>query len=337
MLRKTQPPARDEGDSLPFSYPADHPLAAEFKEQLKRLVREYIGEILLTPALVAPEYVATMRNWLTSFHKQSASFIAAYGGLPAEHSQALKEQSSYANPEKVVSACALGMQLIEFGADHLSAFVKIITEPIEQMSAWTCVRSMLEGCSVSAWLLDPSIDSHTRVGRTFALRYEGMQSELKFMRVSGFPQHDQQKTKERIDAVEQEAIAAGFAPVLNKKGERIGIGQQMPSATDIIQTVLNDGKMYCLLSAVSHAHAYAIRGLNYLRFEPGDDVLSNVPVLAFKKNANLPGLALLGLSASMAMARPLWNQCLYYGWDSLRFEEILERTFDGLDVKYERR
>jgi hypothetical protein len=35
---------RDEEDSLRFSYPADHPLAAEFEEQMVRLLREYKGD-----------------------------------------------------------------------------------------------------------------------------------------------------------------------------------------------------------------------------------------------------------------------------------------------------
>jgi hypothetical protein len=35
---------RDEGDSLRFSYPSDHPLAAEFEEQMVRLLREYKGD-----------------------------------------------------------------------------------------------------------------------------------------------------------------------------------------------------------------------------------------------------------------------------------------------------
>jgi hypothetical protein len=35
---------RDVGDSLRFSYPADHPLTAEFEEQTTRLVREYNGD-----------------------------------------------------------------------------------------------------------------------------------------------------------------------------------------------------------------------------------------------------------------------------------------------------
>jgi hypothetical protein len=35
---------RDNGDALKFTYPADHPLAAEFEEQMTTLVREYKGD-----------------------------------------------------------------------------------------------------------------------------------------------------------------------------------------------------------------------------------------------------------------------------------------------------
>lgn len=35
---------RDAGDSMRFSYPADHPLAAEFEEQATKLIREYKGD-----------------------------------------------------------------------------------------------------------------------------------------------------------------------------------------------------------------------------------------------------------------------------------------------------
>ena len=35
---------REPGDSLRFSYPVDHALAAEFEEQMTALVREYKGD-----------------------------------------------------------------------------------------------------------------------------------------------------------------------------------------------------------------------------------------------------------------------------------------------------
>jgi hypothetical protein len=35
---------KDPGDELRFSYPADHPLAAEFEDQMTQLLREYKGD-----------------------------------------------------------------------------------------------------------------------------------------------------------------------------------------------------------------------------------------------------------------------------------------------------
>lgn len=35
---------KDSGDLFRFSYPADHPHAAEFEEQMTRLLREYKGD-----------------------------------------------------------------------------------------------------------------------------------------------------------------------------------------------------------------------------------------------------------------------------------------------------
>jgi hypothetical protein len=35
---------KEPGDSLRFSYPADHPLAGEFEEQMVCLIREYLQE-----------------------------------------------------------------------------------------------------------------------------------------------------------------------------------------------------------------------------------------------------------------------------------------------------
>lgn len=41
---------RAEDDDLRFSYPADHPLAGEFEDQMTQLIREYKGEAeLLSP------------------------------------------------------------------------------------------------------------------------------------------------------------------------------------------------------------------------------------------------------------------------------------------------
>ena len=47
--------------------------------------------------------------------------------------------------------------LIEFGGKHPAAFLKRATELVEMIACWTCVRSMLEYCELSARLFDQSI------------------------------------------------------------------------------------------------------------------------------------------------------------------------------------
>src|SRR5438874_1685148 len=176
---------------------------------------------------IPPEYIAELRTALTLFHDGVGPLIQAHKAAPAEKSQASTEQAACTDGEAIITACGVGMQLIELGADHLSALVKIVTEPMEVLAAWTCVRSMLEGCSVSAWLLDPAIDLKTRVGRTFALRYEGMKSELRLVRMAK-RQSEIDVLEARLAHVEQQAVTAGLPRVLDKNGKRIGIGQQMP-------------------------------------------------------------------------------------------------------------
>ena len=103
---------------------------------------------------ITVEYIVQMRQALLDFHEQVARFVQSNDCIPAEGSQARIEQATYPRPDSIVSAYCIGNQLIEFGADHLTAFVKTVTEPVETIACWTCVRSMLEACALSAWLQD---------------------------------------------------------------------------------------------------------------------------------------------------------------------------------------
>ena len=62
-----------------------------------------------------------------------------------------------------------------------------------------------------------------------------------------------EKIKKRTDEIEQIAIGLGFPCLRNSKGERYGIGQRMPSATEIIGLMFDEEGMYRLASAVAHA------------------------------------------------------------------------------------
>jgi hypothetical protein len=280
---------------------------------------------------IGPAYLLEMRGALTKLHHDAGQFIQGYGSVPVVGSQAENEKTTFARPQSIVTAWSLGTQLIEFGGEHVTAFVKTVTEPIEVIACWTCVRSMLESCALSAWLLDPLIDARTRVGRVFAHRYEGLKQQLKFGRFIGRSAAEISAEENRIDAVEQDVLNLGYPRVLDRNGKRIGFCQQMPSTTDMIDTVLNEGKNYRMLSAIAHGHHWAINGLCY-KPVVGDTDFGGVPAKVFEKTDNLTGIVLLGLCAMKALARPLWNQCHYFGWDSLRLEESLEKVADILQA-----
>ena len=278
------------------------------------------------------KYLVEMRDVLMLFSNEAGKFIQSHGSLPAAGSQAESEKATFARPESILTAWSLGSLLIEFGEEHLSAFIKTVTEPVEVIACWTCVRSMLESCALSVWFLDPSIDAHTRVGRVFAHRYGGLEQQLKFGRAIGRSPTEIKAKENRIDGIEQDVLKLGYQKVHNKNGKRIGLCQKMPSATDMIDTVLDEGIFYRILSAVAHGHHWAIISLGY-KPVVGDVDLGGVLAKKFEKTDDLKGIALLGLCAMKALSRPLWYQCHYFGWDKLRLQELLENVADKLQAK----
>jgi hypothetical protein len=121
-----------------------------------------------------------MRDALFGFYDALGRFTQEHGFKYTDASQAATELASMSSSESLVTGMSIANHLIESGGEHVTAFAKTITEPMEPIACWTCVRSMLETCSLAAWLLDPAIDARTRVARIFALRYEGLEQQLKF-------------------------------------------------------------------------------------------------------------------------------------------------------------
>lgn len=284
---------------------------------------------------LGPEYIVQMRDSLTYFHEEVQRIADKQGLNPTTGSHAYIEHSTFSNPESIVSAWSIGNLLIEVGAEHLTGFVKLTTEPVEAIASWTCVRSMLESCALAAWLLDPAINAQSRVSRVFAIRWEGIEKQLTFMRTSGFSATEIATAELRLEEVERQALALGYCRVLDRKNRRAGVGEAMPKTTDSIVNVLDEGKMYRMLSAVTHGHHWAIRGLGYQ--EVGTIDFEGTVARTFQKSANIHGFALLGHCVMRSIARPLWNQWIYFGWRAIELEEILEKSADNLLMKDDRR
>jgi hypothetical protein len=279
------------------------------------------------------DYLLRMCDSLDWFYREAGKLIDGYQSKPAAGSQAARESSTYPREESLVTVWGIGLQLIEFGGDHLSAFVKTVTEPAEVIACWTCIRSMLESCAISCWLLDPSIDVQTRVGRAYAHRYEGLVQQLKFGRCAGVSMADISAAEQHIVKVEQDAISLGFTQLKDRNGRRNGIGVLGLSATDVIKKELDEEKMYRLLSGIAHGHWWAIHGLGFVPSKTAQQVnVGDISAIRFEKQANANGIALLGCCGTKALIRPLWHCCRYFGWDEMKFEELFENVADRLQL-----
>lgn len=284
---------------------------------------------------LGPDYLRVMREALCRFYEEIRSFHADHGNDLAPGSPALKERVASPHPESLVTAWSMTTLLIEFGAQHVSAFVKTITAPVEPIASLTCVRSLLESCALASWLLDPSLDARTRVRRVFAIRYEEMEQSRKYVQAAGGNNNHLkviQELRDRVVKVEQDAQNLGYSRVVDRKGKRIGIGEKMPSATEVINLMLDEESHYRLLSAVAHGHNWAIRELSFSPVPNGQrrPDIGGVPVTMFEKTVDVEKLAVFGLTVAKAFAKPVWYKCNYAGWDQKRLIGVLESIFDEL-------
>jgi hypothetical protein len=203
------------------------------------------------------QFFLQCREALIAFYRELRRFIAEQGPGPKAGSKALQEQATSRDPESITTAIAVGGQLVELGSEHITAFLKSITEPVEPLACLTCVRSMLEPCALAAWLLDPTINAKERVGRTFGYRLDGFKQQRSTLGAAGAPASQLKEVEDRRVQVERDAIKLGYVP----QGKKKGISHQKPGATEVIRDVLDMEFVYRLLSAVTHGHSWAIHKL----------------------------------------------------------------------------
>jgi hypothetical protein len=268
--------------------------------------------------------IIRMNQALYDLHEKSGHFLNECGYKPSETSIAAIELNTFQEPEHIKTVYAQGDSLIEVAADHLVAFTRTITEPVQTMAPWTCVRAIIESGALASWLLDPGIDVRIRVQRSFAFRYEGLAQQVKFGRASGTDQ-DTTKAIERISVVEDAALKLGFPQIQNRRGKRIGIAQQMPSTTQLVDEVLGEEATYRLLSAIAHAHHWALQKSSFRKIDSKDDHI-------FEKNLEPVAAAFLCIKAADSFSKPVWRKCQLFGWDIKRLEGIFSSTYNSLGV-----
>lgn len=194
----------------------------------------------------------------------------------------------------------------------------------------------MEAGALSAWLLYPDLDARTRVRRSFAFRFEGLSQQVKFVQTQS-DEPTRAKVLARIHDVEREALELGFPKIRNSKGVRIGIAQRMPSITEVISQTLNEEPMYRALSAMAHAHFWALQQLSFRRTDDGIPKLvetkSDVPGGSlFEKNLEPTSVAFLCVEAATVFVQPVWYKCQLFGWDIGRLGSMFDKAFDALGI-----
>jgi hypothetical protein len=264
----------------------------------------------------------------------TAQIYNQHNNEPSPNSPAIKEEKNFPKPELVRDVHYRGILSIESAADHLMVFADSIAEPAKTVAPWTCVRGLLESCSLAAWFLDPAIDAKTRVGRCFAFRYVGFVQQIKFFRVEK-RQSDIDKAQKRMIKVEQDAALLGYPRLLKKNGEINGIAQHMPNITELIGTTLDRETEYRLLSGVAHGHHWAIQQVGFREIEVKDS--QGQAMKALEKHPHPNFILYVAHVAVTSFARVLWYLWLLYGWDLKEVEQLLDKTYDGLRYRSELR
>ena len=280
-------------------------------------------------------YVHSTRVAIGMLLERTQEFLKLCPAEPVPGSLFAQELHDSAKPEPITTAVSIGGLALEFAVDHLHSYAKIITEPIETLSCFTCIRSMLETTAIGTWLLDPTITSFDRIARVFAVRFDAIDQQLKVGKCIGISSQQIQELEDRLAAIENEAIGMGYKQFRNRKNAIYAIGVKMPGATNMIRDVLNDEWMYRLLSAVAHGHHWAIIQLGFkdATAKAGPLNVSGIALTPLDKKVCVDGIVLLGLHGMLAFSRLIWNKSRYNGLNLLQIEEIFEDVADTLKAK----
>jgi hypothetical protein len=246
-------------------------------------------------------------------------FLASSGDEPGDDSVAARELVAFSDRDLVLTAYSQGEILTGVASEQITCFIRACAEPALTIATWSTVRAVIESCALASWLLDPNIDVRTRVKRSFAFRFDGLEQQLRMARAADYPGSVEASSK-RITDVEQRALAVGFDKLVDGKGKRTGIGQVMPSVTTLVREMLNEEAAYRLLSAVTHAHNWALQQVSY-QIVHDRDAPAGLKVL--QKVARPVCFQYLTQRAMKAFTTPALYKTRLYGWNRELLGEII--------------
>jgi hypothetical protein len=271
----------------------------------------------------SPTDVKEMVVHIDDLFKQTSNLYNRYRSEPQDGSQAKKEIRDSAYPTLLETAYSIGSISIEAAGDHLVGFADLLKEPVKTIAPLTCIRSLMESASIACWLLDPSIDAHSRLSRSFSFRYSGFVEQRKLFSLLG-DAGELARIDARIRKVEADAIACGYTPILDRNGNRCGIAQATPTTIELVK-FLGKEFDYRVLSGVAHAHPWAIQQVGFVTIDNpnGGKALTK---------ALIPNMAVyFGMTGVVLFAKAIWFLWQLYGWEKNEITNLLEDSFTRLN------
>jgi hypothetical protein len=263
--------------------------------------------------------------------EQSAFVWNNYGSNPTPNSQAAQELVSFPKRMAIATAYSQGSMLIEATADCVLSLTKLINKTAFTISPWVCVRAILEASALATWLLDTKISAHERVGRSLAFRHEGLVQQSKFARLTD-GKIDPEYSKKQIEKLEKEAVELGFQRVIDKYGKKIGVGQQMPSVTQLIADMLDQESSYRLLSALAHMHPWALQAFSFSEVESDIFVFEGIKGALFEKHMELEHVDDLCIISLASFGQSTLTKCGLFGWDAKPLAALINKTMKKIRV-----
>jgi len=270
-----------------------------------------------------PELIQSVRVFL----EDTGSLMDSFGLEPLEHSRAMAEIAEFPDTRIIEASFNQGSLLLETCADHIMAFIKTVTEPIQTLAPWSIVRTVIESSSFACWLFDISINAQIRSMRSLGFRYKGLREQSKLADIS----EDSalfNKVINQINSLEARAIKAGIKEIRNKKGKRDSIGLRIPKISDLVNETLNMEMEYRLFSSIVHSHSWATNQVGFKK----------IPTLGgfkLEKDLSLESIYILTNCSIRAISKPIWYKAVLYGWDISKFEILFDSIFDQIRVAKE--
>ncbi len=241
------------------------------------------------------------------------------------------EQQAPPNEESLDTGLSLVWFLLEALGEHASLFWKALQPQVEVIAPATCVRVMLEASARIQWILDGTIDARERVGRVYALQYQELEQDLKFLSAhkGRSALEDRHRVQARMCKITADASRDGYRTLRSKKGTRkqIGIGVPVPKTTDLIRESIDQEVPYRLLSGLVHTRVLSLRRWCYETLPdpqgPGGSAVKRLPP---------DKMALLGALAAFCIKDSVETIARYLGWDLVQLREITNEAATSLNV-----